>query len=196
MEDIARLIEAQIPRLRRYARALLRNSDQADDLVQETLRRGLDRIHQYRPGTDFRAWLFTIMHNNYVNAVRRSARRRDAIVVEKAPLASPAPQLHKLELQDLENAIARLSEEQRVTLLLVSLEGLTYEEVAQICEIPIGTVRSRLNRAREELRRMTEYGSAQRATGSQLARLGEADAVKVERFPRGTNVTKASISEL
>lgn len=86
MEDIARLIEAQIPRLRRYARALLRNSDQADDLVQETLRRGLDRIHQYRPGTDFRAWLFTIMHNNYVNAVRRSARRRDAIVVEKAPL--------------------------------------------------------------------------------------------------------------
>lgn len=163
MDEILRLIELQIPRLRRYARALLRNSDQADDLVQETLRCGLDSIHQYRPGTDLRAWLFTIMHNNYVNGVRRSVRRRDAIFVEKVQLASPAAQLPKLELRDLENAIARLSEEQRVTLLLVSLEGLTYEEVAQICEIPIGTVRSRLNRAREELRRMTDSGSAQRS---------------------------------
>src|SRR5690348_11810286 len=137
MDEIARLIEAQIPRLRRYARALLRNSDQADDLVQETLLRGLDRIQQFRRGTDLRAWLFTIMHNSYVNTIRRSARLHDAIVVEKLHLGSPAPQLPKLELRELERAIARLSEEQRMTLLLVSLEGLKYEEVAQICGVPV-----------------------------------------------------------
>jgi RNA polymerase sigma-70 factor, ECF subfamily len=184
MDETLRLIEVQIPRLRRYARALLRNSDEADDLVQETLLRGLDRIHQYRAGTDLRAWLFTIMHNNYVNAVRRSGRRRDAIVVEKVQLASPAPQLPKLELRDLENAIAHLSEEQRITLLLVSLEGLTYEQVAQICDVPVATVRSRSNRAREELRRMTEYGFAQRTAQPPPTRVADDDVISVERFPR------------
>ena len=155
MDEIVRLIEAEIPRLRRYARALLRDQDRADDLVQDTLLRGLDKIRLFRSG-DVRAWLFTIMHNQYVNTVRRSVKGREVIVVEKVTPASPAPQLPKLELRELENAIARLSAEQRETLLLVTLEGLKYEEVAQICDVPIGTVRSRLNRAREELRRMME----------------------------------------
>jgi RNA polymerase sigma-70 factor (ECF subfamily) len=155
MDEIVRLIEAEIPRLRRYARALLRDQDRADDLVQDTLLRGFDKVHLFRSG-DLRAWLFTIMHNQYVNSVRRSVRQGEAIVVEKVHLSAPAPQLPQLELRELERAIARLSAEQRETLLLVTLEGLKYEEVAQVCDVPTGTVRSRLSRAREELRRMME----------------------------------------
>jgi len=160
MDKDVRLLAAEIPRLRRYARALLRDEDRADDLVQETLLRGLEKSHLYTSGTDLRAWLFTIMHNQYVNSVRRAVRQRDAIVVEKMHLASPAPQIARLELRDLESAIACLPGEQRETLLLIGLEGMKYEEVAQICAVPIGTVRSRLSRAREELRRRLEGKNA------------------------------------
>jgi RNA polymerase sigma-70 factor (ECF subfamily) len=183
MEKDVRLIEAQIPRLRRYARALLHDKDRADDLVQDTLVRGLDKIHLYRYG-DVRAWLFTVMHNQYVNSVRRSVKRSETILVEKMQLASPAPQLPNLELRDLENAIARLSEEQRATLLLVALEGLRYEEVAQICDVPIGTVRSRLNRAREELRRMMEGTSPSRGVRRDVSKFAE------QREPRGAKPTR------
>ena len=106
MDEVVRLIEAEIPRLRRYARALLRDNERADDLVQDTLVRGLDKVHLYRSG-DLRAWLFTIMHNQYVNSIRRLAMQGEKIVVEKVQLASPAPQLPHLELRDLESAIAR-----------------------------------------------------------------------------------------
>jgi len=160
MNKDVRPLAAEIPRLRRYARALLHDPNRADDLVQETLLRGLEKSHLYTSGTDLRAWLFTIMHNQYVNSVRRSVRQRDTIVVERVHLVSPAPQLSKLELRDLESAIARLPAEQRETLLLIGLEGMSYEEVAQICGVPIGTVRSRLHRAREGLRRMMEDGWA------------------------------------
>jgi RNA polymerase sigma-70 factor (ECF subfamily) len=163
MEEDVRLIEAQIPRLRRYARALTRDVNAADDLVQDCLTRALSKVHLWQNGTDLRAWLFTIMHNQYVNSIRRSVKQGETILVERLQLSSPAPQLPNLELRDLENAIARLSEEQRITLLLVALEGLKYEEVAKICDVPIGTVRSRLSRAREELRRMT--GGTSRSTG-------------------------------
>jgi RNA polymerase sigma-70 factor (ECF subfamily) len=158
MDEDVRRIAAEIPRLRRYARALLRNDDRADDLVQETLLRGLDKIHLYRSGTDLRAWLFTMMHNQYVNHVRRWLRQREKIGIERVRVrhASPPTQMVGIELRDVERAIQRLSEEQRTTLLLIALEGMRYEEVAQICNIPIGTVRSRLSRARKELREMTE----------------------------------------
>jgi RNA polymerase sigma-70 factor, ECF subfamily len=158
MDKDIRLIAAEIPRLRRYARALLRDKDRADDLVQETLLRGLDKFHLYRKGTDLRAWLFTVMHNQYVNFVRRSVKRAETIIVEKLHGASAPPQPFRLEVRDLERAILRLPEDQRTTLLLVALEGMKYEEVAQICNVPLGTVRSRLSRAREEVRRMMEGG--------------------------------------
>jgi RNA polymerase sigma-70 factor (ECF subfamily) len=183
MDDIGQLIGAEIPRLRRYARALLRDKDRADDLVQDTILRGLDNIHLFRSGTDLRAWLFTIMHNQYVNSVRRSVRQGEKIVAEKLPLASPAPQLLNLELRDLERAIARLPDEQRITLLLIGLEGMKYEEVAQICDVPVGTVRSRLHRAREELRSMMEHKIAQ--PGSRHATRGEATTFKVEPVKGG-----------
>jgi RNA polymerase sigma-70 factor, ECF subfamily len=163
-EDIGS-IAAEIPRLRRYARALLRDPDRADDLVHDTLLRGLANFHLYRSGTNLRAWLFTIMHNQYVNSVRRSVRQQQGakIVVEKLPLASPPAQTHRLELRDLDRAIRCLPEEQRATLLLIALEGMKYEEVARICDVPIGTVRSRLHRARENVRRMMEGGDARPA---------------------------------
>jgi RNA polymerase sigma-70 factor (ECF subfamily) len=169
MDDIRRLLGAEIPRLRRYARALLRDKDRADDLVQDTILRALEKNHLYQQGTNLRAWLFTMMHNQYVNYARRSARRREKILVEQVPLASPAPQFASLELRDLESAIARLPEEQRETLLLIGLEGMKYEEVAQVCDVPIGTVRSRLSRAREELRRMTETKTASSSARSGVA---------------------------
>ncbi len=179
MDEIVRLIEAEIPRLRRYARALLRDQDRADDLVQDTLVRGLDKVHLFRSG-DLRAWLFTIMHNQYVNYIRRYVRQREAILVEKVQLASPAPQLPNLELRELEKAIARLSEEQRETLLLITLEGMKYEEAAQVCDVPIGTIRSRLNRAREELRRMMEGTIAQQNSHLSAAHGGESTPFVVE----------------
>lgn len=166
MDELFRLIEAEIPRLRRYAHALLRD-DRADDLVQETLLRGLEKVHLYQPGTDLRAWLFTLMHNQYVNSIRRWVREREVITVEKLPLASAASQVTHLELSDLKRAIGQLPDAQRTVLLLVSLDGMKYDEVAQICDVPIGTVRSRLSRAREMLRSMLDDEYRQPRSGPQ-----------------------------
>src|SRR6266704_2339080 len=154
--DIYRDIEAEIPRLRRYARALARDVATADDLVQDCLARALGKIHLWQEGTDLRAWLFTILHNQYVNQVRRSVREGAAVgLSETEPLLTRAPhQGNRLELRDLERAITKLPEEQRTVILLVGLEGMRYEEVAEILDIPIGTVRSRLSRGRDALRRL------------------------------------------
>ena len=156
MVDTYREIEAEIPRLRRYARALTRDIAAADDLVQDCLTRALGKLHLWQRGTDLRAWLFTILHNQYVNHVRRSVREGAAVgLSDSEPLLTRAPQQgQRLELRDLERAIARLPEEQRSAILLVGLEGMRYEEVAAILDVPVGTVRSRLSRGREALRRL------------------------------------------
>src|SRR5215212_2058805 len=154
--DIYRNIEAEIPRLRRYARALARDVAAADDLVQDCLARALGKLHLWQEGTDLRAWLFTILHNQYVNQVRRSVREGAAVgLSETEPLLTRAPHQGKsLELRDLERAIAKLPEEQRAVILLVGLEGMRYEEVAEVLGVPVGTIRSRLSRGRESLRRL------------------------------------------
>ncbi len=155
MVDIYRNIEAEIPRLRRYARALARDVAAADDLVQDCLTRALGKIHLWQEGTDLRAWLFTILHNQYVNQVRRSVREGAAVgLSETEPLLTRAPHQQRLELRDLERAITKLPEEQRSVILLVGLEGMRYEEVAEVLDVPVGTVRSRLSRGREALRRL------------------------------------------
>jgi RNA polymerase sigma-70 factor (ECF subfamily) len=155
--DPHRDIEAEIPRLRRYARALTRDVVAADDLVQDCLTRALGKLHLWQDGTDLRAWLFTILHNQYVNYIRRAVREGSAVGLnESEPLLSRAPQQGKrLEMRDLERAIAKLPEEQRIVILLVGLEGMRYEEVADILDVPVGTIRSRLSRGREALRRLT-----------------------------------------
>lgn len=159
MADISRDIEAEIPRLRRYARALTRDLVAADDLVQDCLTRALGKLHLWQEGTDLRAWLFTILHNQYVNHVRRAVREGAAVGLnESEPLLTRAPQQGKrLELRDLQRAIARLPEEQRSVILLVGLEGMHYEEVAAVLDVPVGTIRSRLSRGREALRRLMGF---------------------------------------
>ena len=150
MSDAQSLIEL-IPRLRRYARALVGDRATADDLVQDTLERAWSKLHLYRQGTDLRAWLFTVMHNVHVNKVR-SSRPTDTLDDEMPELALRPPQADALLVRDLDRAIALLPAEQRAVLLLVTLEDLSYEEVARTLGIPIGTVMSRLSRAREKLR--------------------------------------------
>lgn len=140
----------QIPRLRRYARALTRDAVAADDLVQDTLERALGRLHLWQPG-NVRAWLFSIMHNVFVNQVR--SPRPDA-VSDDAPPEQPvrAEQADRLEVRDLQAALDRLSAEHREVLLLVGLEELPYADAARVLGVPVGTVMSRLSRARERLR--------------------------------------------
>ena len=156
MAEIYRSIEAEIPRLRRYARALARDVAAADDLVQDCLARALGKLHLWQEGTDLRAWLFTILHNQYVNQVRRAVREGAMVgLSETEPLLTRAPHQGKnLELRDLERAIGKLPEEQRSVILLVGLEGMRYEEVADVLGVPVGTIRSRLSRGREALRRL------------------------------------------
>lgn len=160
MSDFTRLVEVEIPGLRRYARALTRDVIRADDLVQSCLERALARQELWQPGTDLRAWLFTILHNQHVNDVR-SARREDGHVAAEASQSVSAVDpnaLAVLELRELDRAIGSLSATQRQVILLVGLEGMRYEEVAKILDIPVGTVRSRLSRGRQLLRKMMVEG--------------------------------------
>ena len=146
----ARLL-ACLPRLRRYARALTGDSARADDLVQDTVERGWSRIGQWRPDGDMRAWLFGIMHNLHIDQLRRLPPPAVALDDGELP-AAPAPAV--LEPGDLERALQQLSPAQREVLLLVALEDMRYEDVAATLDIPLGTVMSRLSRARENLRRL------------------------------------------
>jgi RNA polymerase sigma-70 factor (ECF subfamily) len=161
MADIYKTIEAEIPRLRRYARALMRDFTAADDLVQDTLTRALAKLHLWQEGTNLRGWLITIMHNQHVNQVRASIRTgRTAELSEDEPLVSwPANQDKCLELRDLDRALDRLPEEQRAVILLVGLEGMRYEEAAKALGIPVGTIRSRLSRGRIALRGLMDDDS-------------------------------------
>jgi RNA polymerase sigma-70 factor (ECF subfamily) len=152
MDEAERLVEL-IPRLRRYARALVGDRAAADDLVQDTLERAWAKLHLYRRGTDLRAWLFTVMHNVHVNKVR-ATRATDPLEDEMPELAQRASQGDALMVRDLDRSISHLPAEQRSVLLLVTLEDMSYDEVARTLGIPIGTVMSRLSRAREKLRAM------------------------------------------
>jgi RNA polymerase sigma-70 factor, ECF subfamily len=158
MSEFHRLIEQQIPRLRRYARALTRNRDRADDLVQDTLCRALDKQHLWQPGTNLGAWLFTIMHNQNVNNVRRDAREFAAEEIERVSTTLPSttdPSASR-KMVELDRALARLPLGQRQVILLVGLEGMSYEDTAGILAVPVGTVRSRLSRGRDTLRELLD----------------------------------------
>ena len=158
VDDTYRDIEAEIPRLRRYARALTRDIVTADDLVQDCLTRALGKLHLWQVGTDLRAWHFPILHSQYVNHIRRSVREGATVgLSESEPLLTrPAHQGQRLELRDLERAIAKLPPEQRAVILLVGLDGMRYEEIAEVLDVPVGTIRSRLSRGREALRRLMD----------------------------------------
>jgi RNA polymerase sigma-70 factor (ECF subfamily) len=158
MTSEERQIIEQIPHLRRYARALLRDRDAADDLVQECLARAMDRLHTWRPDGAMRSWLFTILHNLYVNQRRKESRSPDLRADSDGLDAESAPADHDagLAVRDIAAALGRLPQEQRSTILLVGLEGLSYEEAATVTGVPVGTVMSRLARGREKLRELME----------------------------------------
>ena len=152
---------AAIPRLRRYARVLTGEATRADDLVQDTLARAWEKRRLWQAGTDLRAWLFTVMHNVFVN--QRALARRDARNVSLDSDAEsgdawhlavrPMQQVH-VELREIVVHLGQLPAEQREVLLLAAVEELKYEEIASVLDIPVGTVMSRLSRAREKLRRL------------------------------------------
>lgn len=155
MRDMMLLVEPLIPGLRRYARALLHDVAAADDLVQDCLERAIGRWHQRREDGNVRAWMFTILHNLAINRLKQGRRRGPHLPMESADdsvLGQPATQESGLHTQDIMAAMARLSEDQRAVLLLISVEDLSYADAATTLGVPIGTVMSRLSRAREHLR--------------------------------------------
>ncbi|MRX11834.1 sigma-70 family RNA polymerase sigma factor [Pseudoduganella sp. FT25W] len=156
MNDSQRLVDC-IPRLRRYARALLGTRADADDLVQDTVARGWDKLASWRQGSDMRAWLFGIMHNLHVDRLRGQPPASEPLDLA-LPLAAPGGDAAaaRLTLRDLDTALRLLPSEQREVVLLVALEELSYEEVAAVLGIPAGTVMSRLARGRERLRLLME----------------------------------------
>lgn len=152
--EMVRAIEPLIPALRRYARALLANRADADDLVQDCLERAVSRWHQRRPDSEPRPWLFAILHNLAMTRLRRASSRPRSAPLDEAgegEFARPATQEDGLRHGELLRALAQLPEDQRAVLLLVAVEELTYAEAARALDIPIGTVMSRLSRARERL---------------------------------------------
>ena len=156
MDDPHRLIEAEIPRLRRFARALVRDPDHADDLVQSCLERAIAGVETWRPGTNMRAWLFTILRNVLINEYRRA--QRNPVQSTEAPgdlgMAVQGNQEARVKLTELQQALDSLPIEHREVILLVAVEGLRYEEAAAVLGVPIGTVRSRLSRGRRMLQRL------------------------------------------
>ena len=145
---------AELPRLRRYARALVGERSVADDLVQDTLERAWARHGQWRADGELRTWLFAIMHNLRVDQLRRPAVECVPIDEEAHVLPVRASQSDRIELDNLAEALARVPAEQRAVLLLISLEEMSYAEVAATLDIPLGTVMSRLSRGRERLRQI------------------------------------------
>lgn len=147
------LIET-LPSLKAFAMMLTRDRAAGEDLLQDTVLRALDKSDSFTMGTNLRAWLYTIMRNQYINTLRRRQRERlnvidDEMLDNLDPVA--ANQEHALILKDLMTAMGQLRREQREALHLVVADGLSYDEVAQICGCPVGTIRSRIARARQEL---------------------------------------------
>jgi RNA polymerase sigma-70 factor (ECF subfamily) len=154
MDDVSRLIEPIIPALRRYARGLVRDRSTADDLVQDCLELAVGRWHQRRVDGDPRAWVFAILHNLFRTRLRSMARRPLHFAIEDTDervFSVEAPQDHQVHYREVMAALAKLPEEHRAVLLLVSVEDLSYADTAKILDVPIGTVMSRLSRARARL---------------------------------------------
>ena len=154
MDEIASLVEPHVPALRRYAWALLRDGEAADDLVQDCLERAVARWRLRRPEGDLRAWLFAILHNLFIDGLRR--RRREGLRVdleEAAGWADPVADAgSRAAMRDILDGLDALPVEQRAVILLVGVEDLSYEAAARVLGVPIGTVMSRLSRGRERMR--------------------------------------------
>ncbi|TVR97464.1 MAG: sigma-70 family RNA polymerase sigma factor [Rhodospirillales bacterium] len=161
MDDVVSLIEGEIPRLRRYARYLVRDVDRADDLVQDALVRAISNLDKWQRGTNLRSWLFVILRNVYINDLRklRTSPAPAELQDDDAAVGVCGGQEARQAMVEMERAFNQLSEEHREVLLLVAVEGLEYEEASRVLDVPIGTVRSRLSRARSALRDILQPSS-------------------------------------
>jgi RNA polymerase sigma-70 factor, ECF subfamily len=153
MDARRQAIASEIPRLRRYARALSGTDADADDLVQETLARALSHLDQWTTGESPRKWLFSILHNHHVDGLRQTTRRPVHISIDAGDVTPTSLSADAGIRRDLDQGLQALAADQRQVLLMVGLEGMSYAEAADILNIPIGTVMSRLARGRERLRR-------------------------------------------
>ncbi|MBS3650669.1 RNA polymerase sigma factor [Pseudaminobacter sp. 19-2017] len=166
MDDRRRAILEEIPRLRRYARALMRDRDRADDLVQDCLERALSRLDNWRTGESPRRWLFTIMHHLFLDQMRREKRRGEGAML---PLEShdamsvPSEQAEDAASREVLQALQSISPERRSAILMVAVEGFSYAEASAVLGIPAGTLMSRIARGREDLRAILDGGSRRRA---------------------------------
>jgi RNA polymerase sigma-70 factor (ECF subfamily) len=151
-ESVRQEILGAVPGLRAFAISLCGNVDRADDLVQEALLRALANIHSFQPGTNMSAWLFTILRNHFRSEYRKRRREVEDADGHYAESLTSHPEQHgQLELNEFREALSKLPEEQREALILVGASGFSYEEAAEICGCAIGTVKSRVNRARTRL---------------------------------------------
>ena len=166
MDNRRAAILAEIPRLRRYARALLRDRDAADDLVQDCLERALQRLDNWRTGDDPRRWLFTIMHHLFIDQTRKTRRRAEVVVLgidSNEALSTPAVQAETIASREILNALQAIGADRRAAILMVAVEGFSYAEAAQILGIPAGTLMSRIARGREELRGLLDDAARRRS---------------------------------
>ena len=185
-KDWERQLSEQIPRLRRYARALTQSASASDDLVQDCLERAWNKRGSWQQGSNLRAWLFSIMHNVFINNIRRNKLASDYVASISQDEQQYSSETNYL-MRDLEVSLGRLKAEYREVVLLAGLEGLSYKEIATVTETPIGTVMSRLSRGREELRvLMSEHQSNSRALtqkqGAQAGGTSEKKSTKVVRI--------------
>src|SRR5665213_3460806 len=151
-ESVRNAVLGAVPSLRAFAISLCGNVDRADDLVQETLMRALANIDSFQPGTNLDAWLFTILRNHFRSEYRKRRREvEDADGSHTASLMSQPDQIARIEFAELKRALLQLPNDQREALLLVGASGFAYEEAAEICGCAVGTIKSRVNRARSRL---------------------------------------------
>ena len=173
MDDIRWAMAQEIPHLRRYARGLTGDAASADDLVQASLERALRKHRLWRRRGSLRSWLFRIVHRTFLNDLQ-GGRRHVPLEEAATETVTPAPQAAqetRIEALDVVRQLAHLPVQQRAVLLLVVVEDLSYDEVADVLGVPIGTVRSRLSRARESLRAWSDPAAADEATASHLRRV-------------------------
>jgi len=159
--DFVSSVEELIPALQRFARSLARNAADADDLLQDTLERALGRAHQFEAGTNLKAWMFTIMRNRFYTECRRRQRVRQHAEERHLGAADGEPgvlgdQMARVEACEFSQAFARLSGDERALLLMATVEELPYDTIAQMLEVEVGTVKSRVSRVRAKLRRIQE----------------------------------------
>jgi len=177
MNEVQKHIETHIPQLRRYARALTRNPVAADDLLQESVLRALTKAHLFRAGTNLRAWLFTILHNQHVSTVRWEGRhaRSTEEPDEISRLSTPPSQEHHLMARIMDKALHQLPDQQRVLIELAALRGESYDAIAAKTGLAIGTVKSRISRGRARLLRLMDGDANDNLEPARPIRLAVAD---------------------